>query len=56
MDSMWQWPQQAPMIGETRQLVTTEAVEFEKWLVEVEDYMKITDHFRLVNHVNRLDL
>ena len=31
------------MIGENRQLVTNEPVEFEKSPVEVEDYKKITD-------------
>ena len=34
------------MIGENRQLVTNEPVEFEKEPVEVDDYRKITDHFR----------
>jgi hypothetical protein len=36
------------MIGENRQLslVTNELVEFEKFSVEVQDCMKITDHFR----------
>ena len=35
------------MIGENRQLVTDEMVEFEKLPVEVQDYCrKITDHFR----------
>ena len=34
------------MIGENPQLVTDEAVEFEKYLVEVEDCKKITDHLR----------
>ena len=34
------------MIGENRQFVTNEPVEFEKQPVEVEDYMKITDHSR----------
>ena len=34
------------MIGENWQLVTDELVEFEKWPVEVQDCMKITDHFR----------
>ena len=35
-----------PMIGENRQLVTNELVEFEKIPVEVQDCRKITDHFR----------
>jgi hypothetical protein len=34
------------MIGENRQLVTDELVEFEKQLVEVRDCRKLTDHFR----------
>ena len=34
------------MIGENRQLVTDEPVEFEKQLVEVQDCKRITDHFR----------
>ena len=34
------------MIEENRQLVTDEPVEFEKQLVEVQDCMKLTDHFR----------
>ena len=34
------------MIGENRHLVTNKPVEFKKELVEVEDWMKITDHFR----------
>ena len=34
------------MIGENQQLVTNEPVEFEKEPVEVQDYRKITDHFR----------
>jgi hypothetical protein len=34
------------MIGENRQLVTDELVEFEKQLVEVRDCRKIPDHFR----------
>ena len=33
------------MIGENRQLVTNEPVEFEKKLIEVQDCRKITDHF-----------
>jgi hypothetical protein len=34
------------MIGEDRQLVTNELVEFEKEQVEVQDCMTITDHFK----------
>ena len=34
------------MTGENRQLVTDEPVEFRKQPVEVQDYRKITDHFR----------
>ena len=34
------------MIGENRQLVTYEPVEFEKLPVEVQDCMKITNHLR----------
>ena len=34
------------MIGENRQLVTDEPVEFEEKPVEVQDCRKITDHFR----------
>ena len=34
------------MIGENRQLVTDEPVEFEKQPVEVQDCSKITDRFR----------
>ena len=34
------------MMGENRQLVTNEPVKFEKYPVEVQDYMRITDHFR----------
>ena len=34
------------MIGENQQLVTNEPVEFEKSSVEVQDYKKITNHFR----------
>ena len=33
-------------IGEKRQLISNEPVEFEKLLVEVGDCRKITDHFR----------
>jgi hypothetical protein len=33
------------MIGENRQLVTNEPVEFEKSPVEVQDCRKITGHF-----------
>jgi hypothetical protein len=34
------------MIGENRQLVTYEPVEFEILPVEVQDYKKLTDHLR----------
>ena len=34
------------MIGENQQLVIDELVEFAKYPVEVQDYMKITDRFR----------
>ena len=34
------------MYGEIRPLVTHELVEFEKLAVDVEGFMKITDHFR----------
>ena len=34
------------MIGENRQLVTDQPVEFEKQPVEVQDDRKITDYFR----------
>ena len=34
------------MIGENRQFITNEPVEFEKWPVEAQDCRKITDHFR----------
>jgi hypothetical protein len=35
----------ASMLGENRQLVTNEPVEFEKTPVKVQDYRKITNHF-----------
>ena len=34
------------MIGENRQLVTDEPVEFDKLPVEVQDFRRITDHFK----------
>ena len=34
------------MIGESRQLVTDEPVEFEKQPVAVQDFRRIIDHFR----------
>ena len=34
------------MIGENRQLVTNDPVEFEKEPVEAQDCMKITNHLR----------
>ena len=40
------------MIGENRQLVTDEPVEFEKLPVKVQDYMKITDHFKGIYRIN----
>ena len=40
-----------PMIGENRQLVTNELVEFEKWPVEVQDCRKITDHSRGIHRI-----
>jgi hypothetical protein len=36
------------MIGENQQLLTDEHVEFEKKLVEAQDYRKITNHFRRI--------
>ena len=39
------------MIGENRQLVTYEPVEFEKYPVEVQDCRKITDHFRAIYRI-----
>jgi hypothetical protein len=41
-----QWRMSCPMIGENRQLVTNEPVEFEKQPVGVQGRRKITDHFR----------
>ena len=35
-----------PMFGTNWQLVTYEAIEFEKLPIEVRDLKKITDHFR----------
>ena len=40
-----------PMIGENRQLVTNEPVEFEEELVEVQDCRKITHSFRGINKI-----
>ena len=37
------------MIGETWQLVEFELVEFEKWPIEVQDFIKIIDHYRGIN-------
>ena len=34
------------MMGENRQLVSDEPVEFEKYPVEVQNCRKITDHFK----------
>jgi hypothetical protein len=39
------------MIGENRQLVTDEPVEFEMQPVEVQDSRKITDDFRGIHGV-----
>ena len=39
------------MIGETWQLVTYEPVEFEKWPIEVQDFMKMIDHYRGMNKI-----
>ena len=39
------------MIGENRQLITDEPVEFEKQPVEVQDCMNITDHFRGIHRI-----
>ncbi len=39
------------MIWENWQLVTNEPVEFEKYPVEVEDYMKIANHFRRIYRI-----
>ena len=36
----------APMIGENQPLVIDEPVEFEKWPVKVQDFMKTTHRFR----------
>ena len=40
------------MNGENWLLVTDEPIEFEKWLVEVQDFMTITDHFRGIYIIN----
>ena len=39
------------MIMENRELFTDEPVEFEKWPVKIEDYKKITDHFRIIYRI-----
>jgi hypothetical protein len=39
------------MIGENRQLVANEPVEFEIQLVEVQDCRKITDHFGGIHRI-----
>ena len=39
------------MIRENRQLVTNEPVEFEKQPVEVQDFRRITDHFRGIHGI-----
>ena len=41
-----------PMIGENRQLVTDEPVEFEEKPVEVQDCKKITHHYRGIYRIN----
>jgi hypothetical protein len=41
-----------PLIGKNWQLVTNEPVEFEKKLVDVQDFKKITDHFRGFYKIN----
>ena len=41
----------AAMIGENRQLVTDEPVEFQKQLVEVQDCRRMIDHFRGVYRI-----
>ena len=46
MNTFLKQPQPQPMIGEDRQLVTKELVEFEKQPVEVQDCRKIIDLFR----------
>jgi hypothetical protein len=47
-DDPWSWTHRnyQAMIGENRQLVPNEPVEFEKLLVKVQDFGGITDHFR----------
>jgi hypothetical protein len=40
------------MIGENRQLVTNEPVEFEKYPVEVQDCRKVTDCFRGIYRIH----
>ena len=37
----------------TANLVTNVPVEFEKSSIEVQDFMKITDHFRRVHETNK---
>ena len=39
------------MIGEKRQLAADEPVEFAKDPVEVQDYRKIADHFRVIYRI-----
>ena len=36
------------MNGENRPLITDEPIEFEKQLVEVQDFRKMTHHFRRI--------
>ena len=40
------------MNRENQPLVTDEPVEFEKYLVEVQDFRKITDHFRGIQRIH----
>ena len=41
---LWQWI--VASIGENRQSITNEPIEFKKQPVEVQDCKKIPDHFR----------
>ena len=51
MQPVWTWKHLDPMIGENRQLVTDELVEFELEPVEVQDFRRITDHFRGIHGI-----
>ena len=44
-------PTSGAMIGENRQLVTDEPVEFEKEPVEAQGCRKITDHLRGIHRI-----